>query len=166
MTNLNNKYRNIKYNSLGDVIKKELDDIEDLVQEGVNEHDEFLRKDVHDKDGNNIIDVAETLEGLTAKVEELNALMGIKDNIQKQLDILLARKPRLLKTVHTITAQPNQFEFTFERNLDEIVVEIRNNTTWMHDEDYLVANNTVILRKPFEDEKELDFIFYEAVFSE
>lgn len=165
MVNLNNKYRNIKYTPLGSVIKKELDDIEDLVQEGVGQHEGFLQKDVHDKDDNNIIDMAETLNGLMAKIEELNALVGIKGNIQEQLDALKARKPKTIKTVHTITSEPGQFEFVFDRDIEsEVIVELRCNSTWIHDEDYIVANDRVIIKKPFPTARKIDFVFYETKF--
>lgn len=165
MVNLNNKYRNTKYTPLGSVIKKELDEIEDLVQENAGQHEGFLQKDVHDKDGNNIIDMAETLSGLMAKIEELNMLVGATSNIQEQLNELKARKPKIVKTVHTITTEPDQFEFIFDRDIEsEVTVELRSNSTWIHDDDYIVANNRIILKRPFPIQKTIDFIFYEATY--
>lgn len=50
---------------------------------------DMLKKD-YDVDGDGIIDVAETLYGLLVSISDLNTLSGIKNNVQSQIDNLIA----------------------------------------------------------------------------
>lgn len=124
-----------------------------------------MKLEDYDKDDNKVIDVAETLLGLSVSIEELNSLIGVHTNIQKQIDELKNRKPKMMKTIHTIKAEKNQSEFMFDRNIEDgIIVELRSNSTWIHDEDYIISENKIILKNPFPIEKQIDFIFYESTF--
>lgn len=140
--NLNNKIDGIDHDSFGDMSKK-----------------------VYDKNEDHIVDIAETLVGLGASIEELNSLIGIQSNIQEQIDQLNQRKPKMIKTIYTICAEKDQSEFVFDRNIENgVIVELRSNSIWIHDEDYTISDNKVILKNPFPVEKQIDFIFYESTF--
>lgn len=124
-----------------------------------------MKKNVYDKDNDDIVDIARTLLGLSASIDELNSLIGVHSNIQEQLNKLKERKPQLIKTTETVNAKANQSEFVFDRDIENgVIVELRSNTIWIHDEDYIVTGNKVILKNPFPVDKQIDFIFYETTF--
>lgn len=124
-----------------------------------------MTTDIYDKDKNKVVDIAETLVGLKVSIEELNSLIGIHSNVQDQIDQLMARKPKMMKTVETIKAEKNQIEFVFDKQINEgIIVELRCNSVWIHDDEYTVSENKIILKNPLPIEREIDFIFYESTF--
>lgn len=156
------------YVDLMSSIKKGFDDLNDKIddiecQPGSGSGD--MNKSDYDKDNNKIVDIAQTLVGLNASIEELNSLIGVHTNIQKQLDELKTRVPKMIKTTQTVIAQKNQSEFVFDKNIEEgIIVELRSNSVWIHDEDYIVSGNKIVLKNPFPIEKQIDFVFYESTF--
>lgn len=151
---------NFVYVSLMDSIKEGFESLTDNI-----ELDGYMKKESYDKDEDNVVDIAKTLVGLKANIEELNKLIGVHTNVQEQIDTIAKRKPKMVKTIKTLDVTKGQDEFVFDRNIEEdLIVELRSNSVWIHDEDYTISDNKVIMKKPFMYDTQVDFVFYEIVF--
>lgn len=95
--------------------------------------------------------VVETYEQVLDKLVEID----IKLENQVTVNDFAIKKQVITKEVLA-----GQNQVVFDMDLTHYTVEVRQNTTWIHDEDYIVKNNTITFKKSFKNNKTLDFVLY------
>lgn len=87
-TQLNMTYNRMHLHTNSSVLDNLEEDLSgSLLYKGVG-LDGDMKKSVYDTNNNNIVDKAETLDGLTASITELNYVTGVTSNIQSQINAL------------------------------------------------------------------------------
>jgi hypothetical protein len=87
-TQLNMAYNRMHVHTNSSVLDNLEEDLSgSLLYKGVG-LDGDMKKSVYDTNNNNIVDKAETLDGLTASITELNYVTGVTSNIQSQINAL------------------------------------------------------------------------------
>jgi hypothetical protein len=118
---------------------------------------------VYDKDGNYIVDSAETIEGLGLSGPELKARLetieGFLDTITGDLTVDL----RVTKDIEYITLEADgQRVFKLSKIKQNSIVELRINRTWIEESSYTVKDGVLTLDESlfYKKGKQIDVIYY------
>lgn len=87
----------------------------------------------------------------------LDKLVEIDIKLENQLTV---NDFTIKKRVITKECLAGQNQVVFDMDLTHYTVEVRQNSTWIHDSDYIIKNNTITFKQSFKTNKTLDFILY------